>query len=200
MKRLSVLHFGIAALALCFSAAAHAQTETLVFGRANLTLTPSLLGNISGAGAVVTDLAGNPLVSGASPFQLNGGYIDLQTGVAEGIGRGGFQISRQGQTLRAQDFIYSNLKTGQNFTANIVLNGTALGRFEVFRFASVAPGPVQLQNGVLQFANDPFNLSPSLVQLIQSTFGINVSLATIPAGTLSEYLVYVPDTAGLQSQ
>ncbi len=199
MKKVSAVQIGIAALALCFPLAGRAQTETLVYGRANLTLTPSLLQTISAAGAVVTDLAGNPLENGASPFQLYGGYLDLKTTAAEGIGHGGFQIALGGQTLRAQDFIYTNGPGGQYFSANIILNGAALGRTRIFQFASPISGPTQLQNGVLQFSGSPFTLDPSFVGLVNSRLKQGVLSATAEAGTLSEYIVYVPDTAGIQN-
>ena len=199
MKKASLLPLGVLTAALCLPISVQAQTDTLVYGRATLTLVPALLQSIAGAGATVTDLAGNPLRDGASLFELYGGYIDLKSGAAEGIGRGGFQIAFQGQTLRAQDFVYENGPGGQFFTANFVLNGSALGRGEVFRFPAPAPGPVPLQNGALQLNGIPFQLAPRFVDLINGALKQAAVSSSADAGKLSEYIVYVPDGVGLQN-
>ncbi len=188
------------AAAATLAPSAHAQTESIVYGRATITLAPAFVQQLSAIGATITDLSQAPLANGAEVFTAIEGALDLQTSFNEVVYKGGYLVSIEGSTIRVQDLALETTSTGAVFSGLFIQNGTLVGRQNIFNVSPQGgPAPVLPlvpQNGTISHPGLSLTLSPNFVNLINGATGQSAIGANTVIGGLDLYSVLDPATAG----
>ncbi len=188
----------LAAVALA-PAALHAQTDSIVYGRATITLAPAFVQQLGSIGATVTDLSQAPLVNGAEVFTALEGAIDLQTSFNEVIYQGGYLVSINGSTIRVQDLALELTATGAVFSGLFIENGTFVGRQNIFNISQQggpAPSlPLVPENGTISHNGLSLSLAPAFISAINSAVGQSALNANTVIGGLDLYSVLLPTAA-----
>ncbi len=184
----------LAAFAALAPAVLHAQTESIVYGRATIVLTPAVLQQFAALGITVTDLSPAPMQNGVNILPALEGAIDLQTAFNEVIYAGGYQIKFGTTAIQVRNLTLDLIGSSAVFSGIIIQNGTFVGREAIFSINAQGPPslPIVPDHGTISHNGLSLSFEQPFVNLINSAAGNSGLNTTTQIGTLDLYSVLAP--------
>ncbi len=190
---LANIAMGVALIALT---PLHAQTSmAIVSGHANVTLTPAVLQQFTGAGVAVTNLSGQALQNGLNSLPALEGAIDLSTSYNEVVYGGGFEFKSGTAVIQVRNLTLDLMGPSAIFYGIVIENGTFVGREAIMSIVATggAPSlPIVPVNGTISHNGLMLSFQPAFAGLIDAAFsGVGLN-ATAQIGTLDLFSVLAP--------
>ena len=193
---ISKLSLSVLAATMFIAPSIYAQSQNILFGRANIALDNSFLATFQSVNATFTLLDGTPLTNGSANFSAVTGTLNTSSAAGEVFLTGGYLINVGQNSIRLQNFIIDTTNTSAPLiTAILIVNGNVVARVPAFNELGSNFNLVT-QPGAAQLSGINLSLSSTLATDLNNLVGQPVFKSGQLVGTDTQSLFFASTPTG----